>query len=180
MTYENTLFMLQKSLVMDYQKLTEKNEDGFITRIIGFNLFDEVNEVEYTQCNQRNVKIQLLALKNIIRSINGVIYLNITKEFVNKDFLNLLKYFSDYIFEFSNFLYESDKVEGYDGILKINKTPRVCCLKTIKMETDLYGIRKDKRKIIIERIDIGVEIDRNTKIKTKDVEKAKTENNLDF
>jgi hypothetical protein len=45
----------------------------------------------------------------------------------------------------------------------------------INIECDNCGIIKYKRKIIIEKIDIGVEIDRNTKIKEFELK-----NKLDF
>ena len=42
-------------------------------------------------------------------------------------------------------------------------------MKSTDLETDTYGLIVEKRKIIIEKIDIGLEIDRNTKVKEKDL-----------
>ena len=42
-------------------------------------------------------------------------------------------------------------------------------MKSTDLETDTYGLIVEKRKIIIEKIDIGLEIVRNTKVKEKDL-----------
>ena len=68
---------------------------------------------------------------------------------------------------------DKEKVGDYEGIFYIEKRPTLCCIKPMEIETDMYGILRDKRKIVVEKIDIGVEVDRNTKVKESDIENNK-------
>ena len=67
---------------------------------------------------------------------------------------------------------EKEKVSNYDAIFHIEKMNWINNIKPLDIETNIYGIIKDKRKVIIEKIDIGVEIDRNTKVKESDLAKT--------
>jgi hypothetical protein len=165
---------LIKIIVTDYQEyacgFTDEDTNKHV-RIVVPNIFshsERNSEISQENFN-KNIKIRLTALRNLARSINGIIYISIDKEFVTKHLYNLMHYFSDYVFTIQSFLLDPHKLEDYDGLFYINKLPRVLSFKTADMETDTYGIVVEKRKVIIEKIDIGVEVDRNTKVKEKDV-----------
>ncbi len=176
-----TLKAFNKALVKDYQSYADQfmeDEDAkFVVRAVYPNLF--ANEDELSEGNSasnsnsseliKELKLNLLALKNITRSINGIVYLTVNKSHMNKHVHDLLYYFSDYVFSLKSFLIDVQSLQDYDSLFYINKLPRVCGLKNAEMETDTYGILCEKRKVVIEKIDIGVEIDRNTKVKESDV-----------
>ena len=81
---------------------------------------------------------------------------------------------------------DKEKVSNYDAIFHIEKANSINNIKPLDIETNIYGIIKDKRKVVIEKIDVGVEIDRNTKVKECDLIQTninntnKDTNNLDF
>jgi hypothetical protein len=159
-----------KSLVMDYQNWASgfSEDERKLCRVVFPSIFSNFkNNPE--EVFLKEFKLRLLALRNIARSINGVVYITVNKEFIDEKVFNLIYYFSDYVFSLKSFLLDSQKLQDYDALFYVNKLPRVCTFKTIDMETDTYGILIEKRKLVIEKIDIGVEIDRNTKVKDKDV-----------
>lgn len=115
------------------------------------------------------LKLYFTAIKNVIRSINGILVITISSQLSAKH-LNVIKYLSDYVFTVKGFLMDPNRLDDYDGLFTINKVPRLLSLKSIiDLETDTYGLIQEKKKLIIEKIDIGPEIDRNTKVKEKDV-----------
>ncbi len=172
---------LNKNLIKDYQNyasgFTEDDTNKFV-RVVFPDLYGNTNlnsecELNLSSAEFENLKmkmkIQLNILKNLVRSINGITYITVNRDFVNKDIFNLLFYFSDYVFSIQSFLLDPQKLEDYDGLFKVNKLPRLLSFKTFDLETDVFGIKVEKRKVIIEKIDIGVEVDRNTKVKEKDI-----------
>ncbi len=171
------LYLINSNIIKDYQEYTSdlKEDEIKIVRFTIGNLFyDDV----YANNNTPNalsdtyiakLKTQFSSMKNIIRSINGVAYITVNKEFLNTEIFKLLFYYSDYVFTLKSFILDPLKLEDYDGLLYINKLPKVCTMKSAELETDTFGIIIEKRKIVIEKIDIGVEIDRNTKVKEKDL-----------
>ena len=164
-----------KNLIKDYQAYTDdlKENENRIARFVINNLFFD----DYYAYDKKNIpieylneiKTQLIALKNVSRSINGVVYISLNNQFLNPDIFKLLFYFSDYVFTIKSFILDPQKLEDYDGLFYINKLPKVCSMKSTDLETDTYGLIVEKRKIIIEKIDIGLEIVRNTKVKEKDL-----------
>jgi len=172
---------MNNNLIKDYQNyasgFSEDDANKFV-RVVFPDIFCNTNLS--SDCNSNlsmsefeiikmKIKTQLNILKNLARSINGVTYITVNKELLNKDIYNLLFYFSDYVFSIQSFLLDPQKLEDYDGLFKVNKLPRLLSFKTVDLETDVFGIKVEKRKVIIEKIDIGVEIDRNTKVKEKDI-----------
>jgi hypothetical protein len=166
-----TLDNFTKNFVRDYQNFASglAEDEVKYARIIFPNLFTNFSSDDDKENLIKNLKLRLLALRNIARSVNGVIYLTVNKEFMDKNIFNLLIYFSDYVFSLKSFLLDAQKLQDYDALFYINKLPRICSFKTVEMETDTYGILTEKRKMVIEKIDIGVEIDRNTKVKESDI-----------
>jgi hypothetical protein len=171
------LEILNKNLIKDYQNYASgfsEDDTNKYVRIVFPDIFGNVNmgtnlsHSEFEKLKSK-IKLQLNVLKNLARSINGITYLTVNKEFVNKDIFNLLFYFSDYVFSLQSFLLDPQKLEDYDGLFTVNKLPRLLSFKTFDLETDVFGIKVEKRKVIIEKIDIGVEVDRNTKVKEKDI-----------
>ena len=168
-----------KNLIKDYQNYASGFSDddtGKFVRIVFPDLFGNsscVNEDKYSQIEfeklKGKIKLQLNVLKNLARSINGVTYLTVNKDFIPKEIFNLLFYFSDYVFTLQSFILDPQKLEDYDGLFTVNKLPRLLSFKTADLETDVFGVKVEKRKVIIEKIDIGVEVDRNTKVKEKDI-----------
>jgi hypothetical protein len=160
-----------KHFIRDYQNFASNLSEDEVkySRIVFPNLFTHFNQDEDKENLIKNIKLRLLALRNIARSINGVVYLTVNKEFMDKNIFNLLFYFSDYVFSLKSFLLDAQKLQDYDALFYINKLPRLCSFKTVDMETDTYGVLLEKRKMVIEKIDIGVEIDRNTKVKESDI-----------
>lgn len=170
----NYLEDLTQGIIKDYQNYTEDCEEDEvrICRFIAPNLFmDDSNANKDFNSEEFIVKLkaQLLALKNVVRSVNGILYITLNKEFLNSEIYKLMFYFSDYVFSLKSFTLDPQKMEDYDALFYINKLPRVCNMKTIELETDTYGVIVEKRKLVIEKIDIGLEIDRNTKVKEKDL-----------
>lgn len=162
-----------KKITKDYQNYTSQftEEETKYVRVVLPNLFTNfyLNDQDYSKI-ESEVKIKLTVLKNLARSINGITFLTIDKESVNSRLFKLVYYFSDYVFTLKSFLLEPQRLEDYDALFYVNKIPRICSFKTVKeLETDTYGIIVEKRKLIIEKIDIGAEVDRNTKVKEKDI-----------
>ena len=159
--------------VEEYQNyashFTDEDKDKF-TRLLIPNLF----QYQYKE-NFHMVNSQLNNLKSLARSINGITILTINREFTDKKIVKLVENISDYIFSIKGLTMVSDKekVGDYEGIFYIEKRPTLCCIKPMEIETDMYGILRDKRKIVVEKIDIGVEVDRNTKVKESDIENNK-------
>ncbi len=169
---------ISQSIIKDYQAYTAdlQEDEVKIARFIIPNLFQDDVYANSENTNKTlsdeyiaRLKAQLSALKNIVRSINGVAYLTVNKEFLNSEIFNLLFYYCDYVFTLKSFVLDPQKLEDYDGLFYINKLPKVCTMKSAELETDTFGVVIEKRKIVIEKIDIGVEIDRNTKVKEKDL-----------
>lgn len=150
------------------------------TRIIFANFFELIKDINYCELN-----LALNALKSMTRSLNGYLLITVNNEFLDKKLFNILQYISDYVLKINSLLMvdEKDKVSNYNAIFHICKYNSINNIKPLDIETDIYGILKDKRKIIIEKIDIGVEIDRNTKVKECDLVKTTINsgnNGLDF
>jgi elongator complex protein 4 len=165
---------IKEFIIKDYQGYYANLSEDEVkyTRFVVPNLFH--NDIGVNRKDKSvhigDLKVKLSALKNIARSINGIIYLTVDKEFLNPDVFNTLVYFSDYVFELKSFVMDPQKLEDYDALFYVRKLPRVCALKSsADLETDTYGVIVEKRKVIIEKIDIGIEIDRNTKVKEKDI-----------
>ena len=138
--------------------------------------------IQNSEIKINEIEIFLNILKNISRSINGHILITINRQILNSKIVKNLEYFSDYVLSIRSLLMvdNKDKVGNYDGILYIEKRPMINSLKPIDIETDMFGILKDKRKIIIEKVDIGVEIDRNTKVKESDLKNGDKNQKYDF
>jgi hypothetical protein len=173
-SFPDNLNEINTNIIKDYQNFTSTlGEDEIkFCRIVIPNLFSNDYNVSKKNIDKKilnELKIKLTIIKNLARSINGIVYLTVNKNFLNKDVYNLLNYFSDYVFSLKSFTLDPEKLQDYDGLLYINKLPRLTTLKTTLMETDTYGVIMEKRKMIIEKIDIGVEVDRNTKVKEKDI-----------
>jgi hypothetical protein len=165
-----------RSVIRDYQSYAnsfiEEEKEFKNCRIIFPNLLSDDfmlnKEISSKEINQ--IKMRLLILKNLARSINGVVYLTVNKEFMSSKIFNLFFYFSDYVFTLKSFLLDPQRLQDYDALFYVRKLPRICAFKPFEqMETDTYGVIVDKRKVIIEKIDIGVEVDRNTKVKENEV-----------
>jgi hypothetical protein len=171
--YLDSLDEIKENIIKDYQNLyANLSEDEVkFTRFVIPNLFYNDTEVNAKNANLNlsALKVKLNVIKNIARSINGIVYLTVDKAFLNKQVFDTLVYFSDYVFELKSFILDPQKLEDYDALFYIRKLPRICALKSSDLETDTYGIIVEKRKVVIEKIDIGVEIDRNTKVKEKDI-----------
>jgi len=160
----------------DYTKYTSvlKEEEIKYSRFVIPNLFENVNFKENSK-TILDLKVYLNVFKNLARSINGIIYLTVGKEYMKKSIFNLIYYFSDYVFTLQSFLLSNQKLEEYNALFSINKLPKLCVLKSpVDLETETYGLIAEKKKIIIEKVDIGPEIDRNTKVKEKDVKDIPT------
>ena len=171
--YEN-LNDFMNIIIKDINNIEENNNNkNNIIKIFIDDFLEFVNDFNYNE-----IKTFLINLKCIGKCLNGNIFININSNF-NKKILNLIKEFTDYNFYIKPlfFLSEKEKISDYDAIFSIKKLPRINNLNNnnINIECDNFGIIKDKRKIIIEKIDIGVEIDRNTKIKEFEIK-----NKLDF
>ena len=156
--------------VDEYQNFASSQDKETFTRLIIPNLFQYQPKENINMINS-----QLLNLKSISRSINGVTILTMNREFVDKKIVKLVESISDYIFSIKGLamVSEKEKVGDYDGIFYIEKRPALCAIKPLEIETDMYGVLRDKRKIVVEKIDIGVEVDRNTKVKESDIENNK-------
>ena len=174
--YEN-LNDFMNIIIKDINNIEENNNNNNVNVIKIFidDFLEFVNDFNYNE-----IKTFLINLKCIGKCLNGNIFININSNF-NKKILNLIKEFTDYNFYIKPlfFLSEKEKISDYDAIFSIKKLPRINNLNNnnINIECDNFGIIKDKRKIIIEKIDIGVEIDRNTKIKEFEI---KNNNKIDF
>ena len=172
---QNEILPFINDIIYDFQNISEENNNNInYYRIIISNIFEFFDE---KKCNYNEVYIALNALKNMTRSLNGYAFITVNKELINNKLFNLLQYVSDYILRISPLLMvdEKEKVSNYDAIFHIEKANWINNIKPLDIETNIYGIIKDKRKVIIEKIDVGVEIDRNTKVKECDL--VKTNNN---
>jgi len=160
----------------DYTKYTSnlKEEEIKYSRFIIPNLFENVSFKDNSK-TILDLKVYLNVLKNLARSINGIIYITVSKEYLMKNIFNLIYYYSDYVFSLQSFLMNNQKLEEYDALFTIKKLPKICILKShVDLDTDTYGVIVEKKKIVIEKVDIGPEIDRNTKVKEKDVKDMPT------
>ena len=183
---KNELMTFINEIVDDFQNISDEENKGeiiynriFITNFLEFYKKEKINYSEIYK--------SLLALKNMARSLNGFVFITINKEFLDKKIFNLIQYMSDYVLNIRPLLMlpDKEKVANYDAIFHIDKFNWINNIKPINIETNIYGIIKDKRKVIIEKIDIGVEIDRNTKVKESDLAKNdfnvnKNQNNFEF
>ena len=167
-------------IVNEFQNLgseqnNEDNNNMSYSRIIISDFFEFFDE---KQCNYNEIYIALNALKNMARSLNGYMFIIINKEFMSTKLFNLLQYISDYVLRIRPLLMvdEKEKVSNYDAIFHIEKFNWINNIRPLDIETNIYGIIKDKRKIIVEKIDVGVEIDRNTKVKECDLVKTNINN----
>ena len=177
-------------IVEDFQNISEEGNNNDKENII-YNRIYITNFLEYVDIKKMNyneIYKALLALKNMARSINGFVFITLNKDLLEKKIYNLIQYISDYIFRIRPLLLvpDKEKVSNYDAIFHIDKFNWINNIRPLDIETNIYGIIKDKRKVVIEKIDIGVEIDRNTKIKQSDLIKTdindlnKNSNNLEF
>ena len=170
--YEN-LNNFMNIIIKDINNIEENNNNNKIIKIFIDDFMNFVNDFNYNE-----IKTFLINLKCIGKCLNGNVFINVNNN-LNKKILNLIKEFTDYNFYIKPLflLSEKEKISEYDAIFYIKKLPRINNLNNnnINIDCDNFGIIKDKRKIIIEKIDIGVEIDRNTKIKEFELK-----NKLDF
>ena len=158
--------------------INEEDLFDFDMNVLSSNDFEEL---------LNNIKTNLMVLKNIARSTNGVVFVTVSgnlkdinssvKETFNNrtaKILDLFMFFFDYVFSLKSFTLDENKIEDYNGLMYINKIPRISALKMVmhNIEADIYGLLLEKRKLIIEPVDIGIEIDRNTKVKEKDVKNS--------
>jgi len=176
-------------IVDDFQNLSE--EENINKEEIIYNRIYLTNFLEYCdpkKINYNEIYIALMALKNMSRSLNGFVFITVNKDLLETKIFNLLKYISDYVFKIQPLLLvpDKEKVSNYDAIFHIDKYYWINNVRPLDIETNIYGIIKDKRKVVIEKIDIGVEIDRNTKVKEADLVKNdinninKNSNDIDF
>ena len=169
---KNELTSIITNFISEFQSysmnFTEEDKDKY-TRVIIANLFKDSSDVDVNETNA-----MMNNLKQIARGLNGFIMITMSPEDVSKEIFHLIERGSDFIVRIKSLLMvsEKEKVGDYDGILYIEKRPSICTMKPTPIETDVYGMLRDKRKVVVEKIDIGVEVDRNTK--------KKEENKLDF
>ena len=177
-------------IISDFQNFNleentqDENDKKEYRRIIISNFFEFFN---YKKGNYNEIYMALLALKNMARSLNGYVFITVNKDLINEKIYNLLQYISDYVLRIRPLLMvdNKEKVSNYDAIFHIEKFNWINNIKPLDIETNIYGIIKDKRKVIIEKIDVGVEIDRSTKVKESDLAKTSINSNsnstdLDF
>jgi len=167
-------------IIDDFQNFSyeENNTEEIIYNRIYLTNFLEF--VDNKKINFNEIYKALTALKSMARSLNGFVFITVNPIFLDKKIFNLLQYISDYVLNIKSLLMlpDKDKVSNYDAIFHIDKFNWINNIKPIDIETNIYGIIKDKRKVIIEKIDVGVEIDRNTKVKQCDL--AKNENDINL
>ena len=167
-------------IIDDFQNFSyeENNTEEIIYNRIYLTNFLEF--VDNKKINFNEIYKALTALKSMARSLNGFVFITVNPIFLDKKIFNLLQYISDYVLNIKSLLMlpDKDKVSNYDAIFHIDKFNWINNIKPIDIETNIYGIIKDKRKVIIEKIDVGVEIDRNTKVKHCDL--AKNENDINL
>jgi len=162
-------------IINNFQNFNLEETDGSnninYSRIIISNFFEFYDE---KKINYNEIYIALNALKSMARSLNGYVFITVNKELLNAKIFNLLQYISDYVLRIRPLLMvdEKEKVSNYDAIFHIEKFNWINNIKPLDIETNIYGLIKDKRKVIIEKIDVGVEIDRNTKVKECDLIKT--------
>ena len=186
---KNEILPFINEIVDDFENLSQEEKNN--TEEIIYNRIYITNFLEFAdmkKINYTEIYKSLTALKNLARSLNGFIFITVNKELLDNKIFNLLQYISDYVLKIKPLLMvpDKEKVSNYDAIFHIDKFNWINNIKPLDIETNIYGIIKDKRKVIIEKIDIGVEIDRNTKVKQSDLVKTdfndmnKNLNNLDF
>ena len=186
---KNEILPFINEIVDDFENLSQEEKNN--TEEIIYNRIYITNFLEFTdmkKINYTEIYKSLTALKNLARSLNGFVFITVNKELLDNKIYNLLQYISDYVLKIKPLLMvpDKEKVSNYDAIFHIDKFNWINNIKPLDIETNIYGIIKDKRKVIIEKIDIGVEIDRNTKVKQSDLMKTdfndmnKNLNNLDF
>ena len=186
---KNEILPFINEIVDDFENLSQEEKNN--TEEIIYNRIYITNFLEFAdmkKINYTEIYKALTALKNLVRSLNGFVFITVNKELLDNKIFNLLQYISDYILKIKPLLMvpDKEKVSNYDAIFHIDKFNWINNIKPLDIETNIYGIIKDKRKVIIEKIDIGVEIDRNTKVKQSDLVKTdfndmnKNLNNLDF
>lgn len=159
---------------------TENDTDKY-TRLIIPNIFNNVydnTEMNTNPLHANVISTSIHNIKNISRCINGFTMLTVNENTLPQWILNQLIHISDYVLRIKSLLMVSDKekVGEYDAVLRIEKVPRISSLKQLDIETDVYGVLRDKRKVVVEKVDIGVEVDRNTKVKESDIEYNKAIN----
>lgn len=186
---KNEILPFINEIVDDFENLSQEEKNN--TEEIIYNRIYITNFLEFAdmeKINYTGIYKSLTALKNLARSLNGFVFITVNKELLDNKIFNLLQYISDYVLKIKPLLMvpDKEKVSNYDAIFHIDKFNWINNIKPLDIETNIYGIIKDKRKVIIEKIDIGVEIDRNTKVKQSDLVKTdfndmnKNLNNLDF
>ena len=186
---KNEILPFINEIVDDFENLSQEEKNN--TEEIIYNRIYITNFLEFADMKRINytaIYKSLTALKNLARSLNGFVFITVNKELLDNKIFNLLQYISDYVLKIKPLLMvpDKEKVSNYDAIFHIDKFNWINNIKPLDIETNIYGIIKDKRKVIIEKIDIGVEIDRNTKVKQSDLVKTdfndmnKNLNNLDF
>ena len=186
---KNEILPFINEIVDDFENLSQEEKNN--TEEIIYNRIYITNFLEFAdmkKINYTEIYKALTALKNLARSLNGFVFITLNKELLDNKIYNLLQYISDYVLKIKPLLMvpDKEKVSNYDAIFHIDKFNWINNIKPLDIETNIYGIIKDKRKVIIEKIDIGVEIDRNTKVKQSDLVKTdfndmnKSLNNLDF
>ena len=186
---KNEILPFINEIVDDFENLSQEEKNN--TEEIIYNRIYITNFLEFAnmkKINYTEIYKSLTALKNLARSLNGFVFITLNKELLDNKIFNLLQYISDYVLKIKPLLMipDKEKVSNYDAIFHIDKFNWINNIKPLDIETNIYGIIKDKRKVIIEKIDIGVEIDRNTKVKQSDLVKTdfndmnKNLNNLDF
>ena len=187
---KNKIMEFINEIIDDFQNFEEEDTTG--DNDIIYNRIFITNFLEFCDINKINLNelyISLSTLKSMARSLCGYVFITVNKDLIiNDKIFNLLQYFSDYVLRIKPLLMvpDKEKVSNYDAIFHIDKFNWINNIRPLDIETNIYGMIKDKRKVIIEKIDIGVEIDRNTKVKECDLVKTdinndnKNKSELDF
>ena len=178
---KNKILEFVNEIIDDFQNFEDEEDKGENNEII-YNRIFITNFLEFCdnkKINLNELYLSLNTLKSMARSLCGYVFITVNKDLITNDkILNLLEYFSDYVLRIKPLLLvpDKEKVSNYDAIFHIDKFNWINNIRPLDIETNIYGMIKDKRKVIIEKIDIGVEIDRNTKVKECDLVKSDINN----
>lgn len=178
--------LAQEYLSTPESKRVDENgeEESKSIRIIVPSIVDSSDNTNLDDQSIKEIKKQLMILKNVTRSLNGVVLLTFNSLILDssKQLKNIFSFYLDYVLGINGFAMSNDRIEEYDGLLRISKIPRINSLRSLShnLEADTFGIIVEKRKVIIEQVDIGVEIDRNTKVKDTTSKVKVNANEIDF
>lgn len=96
----------------------------------------------------------LQSIKLLMKSINAVCIITSLTSGLHADIVNMLNQSCEIVLASENFAITGDSFGNYSGLLRIVKCPRLHSLKNVDFDALTYGVKLDRRHIVIESLSL--------------------------